>query len=265
MTSNIVPIRDTNISYAWARAFLRVRQHPGRKLNHLIVSVDVPTSETDLEDPMIRTKLDLVLNASKKVATVANTIFPQSLWNSRQPRSVLYRRYMDVMPRLKHCPANRQGTYFHRLVAYDNSPATPVNQLEQIIARWNRGNHRHSALQISLFDPRKDHTNSPYLGFPCLQQISFTAHGTNGVEGLSITGFYATQYVLTKAYGNYVGLCRLGRFVAHELNLKFIGMTCIASLAQIGFDKEIDNSAVAKLDKDLMQYLTLKKVNLSES
>ena len=35
-----------------------------------------------------------------------------------------------------------------------------------------------------------------------------------------MTGFYATQYVVERAYGNYLGLCRLGEFMAHEMGLK---------------------------------------------
>jgi len=37
-----------------------------------------------------------------------------------------------------------------------------------------------------------------------------------------------------RAYGNYLGLCHLGRFMAHEMGLKLVRMTCIASVAQRG-------------------------------
>ncbi len=47
--------------------------------------------------------------------------------------------------------------------------------------------------------------------------------------GLSVTGFYATKYVVERAYGNYLGLCRLGKFMAQEMGLRFDQMVCIAT------------------------------------
>ena len=44
-----------------------------------------------------------------------------------------------------------------------------------------------------------------------------------------MTGFYATQHIVEKAYGNYLGLCRLGQFMAHEMGLRLDRMTCIAT------------------------------------
>ena len=86
-------------------------------------------------------------------------------------------------------------------------------------------------MQAAIIDPALDHTNSQQLGFPCLHQVAFTPDGD---AGLAVTGFYATQYLFDRAYGNYLGLCRLGRFMAHEMGLKLARMTCIASVAQRG-------------------------------
>ena len=83
-----------------------------------------------------------------------------------------------------------------------------------------------AALDTGLFDPYKDHTDQPMRGFPCLKQVSF-AHCGQG--GLTITGYYATQYVVERAYRNYLGLCRLGRFMAPEIRLRFDRMTCFAA------------------------------------
>jgi hypothetical protein len=46
-----------------------------------------------------------------------------------------------------------------------------------------------------------------------------------------VNAFYAMHYLVERAYGNYVGLCRLGQFVAHELRLPLVRMTCIAGIA----------------------------------
>ena len=123
---------------------------------------------------------------------------------------------------------NKYGLYFERLIGFgcDKEGKQGVNQLEHILSTWKRGNHRRTALQASLFDPRKDHTHQQRRGFPCLQHVSFSPTNTGG---LAVTGFYATQYVVERAYGNYLGLCRLGEFMAHEMGLKLDRMTCIAT------------------------------------
>jgi hypothetical protein len=65
---------------------------------------------------------------------------------------------------------------------------------------------------------------------------------------LAITGFYATQYHLEKAYGNYLGLCRLGRFVASQLERRLVRMTCVASVVTKG---SFSKRAIAGLTRDL--------------
>ena len=51
---------------------------------------------------------------------------------------------------------------------------------------------------------------------------------------LRVTGVYATQYLFEKAYGNYLGLYNLGRFMAYELGLELAQLNCIASVAKRG-------------------------------
>ncbi len=84
-------------------------------------------------------------------------------------------------------------------------------------------------LQAATFDPRVDHTKAALRGFPCLQQVSFAVQKD---KTIAVNGFYAFQYIGKRAYGNYLGLCRLGHFVAHELNTKISRMTCYSGIAQ---------------------------------
>jgi hypothetical protein len=103
--------------------------------------------------------------------------------------------------------------------------------LDHIITTYHRLNRRPTALQASVFIPSFDHRHQPRRGFPCMQHIAFAP--VNDGE-LAVTGFYASQLVFQKAYGNYLGLCRLGHFMAHELGLRFTQMTCCASTALRG-------------------------------
>ena len=207
------------------------------------------------ENPLIRGVLDQELTRREKPSchTVANTIFPQSLWNSKRNRQLLFERYEKAWPYVKKCPANKRGVYFRRLTCFKNGKG-PVNQLEHIIETWHKGNHRHAALGAPLFDPRRDHTNSQQQGFPCLQHVSFSPLGTNGEDGLIVTGYYPTQYFFEKAYGNYLGLYRLGRFMAHEMGLELKQVNCIAiSPRHGGFTKKLLKPLGERLEEILSE------------
>ena len=221
-------VEDNNLSVAWAKVFLRVFQEG--EISPVVVVVKDIGDDGPEENLQIRSTLDQLLEEDGKglsCNTVANTIFP-SIWNPNANRQELYDRYHHILPRLRKERRNRYGLYFQRLISYGGSSDgnNGVNQLEHIIQTWHKGNHRRTALQAGLFDPLKDHTDQPVRGFPCLQQVSFARYGD---DGLSITGYYATQFVVERAYGNYLGLCRLGRFMAHEMGLRFGQMTCIAT------------------------------------
>ena len=258
----MILIDEPNISLAWKKLFQQSMEPHVDELSPVVVTTTGVSTETIEEDSQIRATLNKALskrNASS-VDTVANTIFPSSLWNRQLPRDRLYQRYLEyAWPRVKKCPANFRGTYFQRFTAYNlnlKKPVEeqkPVNQLEHIIHTWkDRSNHRHSALQLSVFDPTRDHVHNRQLGFPCLHQVSFSPLGANGKGGLAVTGFYATQHLFDKAYGNYIGLCRLGQFVAHELNLKFVRMTCVSALLKVtgGNKSELD---FLKKELDLLE------------
>jgi thymidylate synthase len=83
--------------------------------------------------------------------------------------------------------------------------------------------------QASIFDPGRDHVRSAQLPFPCLQHVSFVPQ----VENLTLNAFYATQQIFNKAYGNYLGLCRLGSFMAQEMELTFSRMNCFIGVAKL--------------------------------
>ena len=230
--SRSLTIEEDNLSVAWAEALLRIVEEG--EISPLTVVIREFTDGQPVEVLPIRRLLDDALGADKKGLScheVANTIFPISLWNRRADRQQLYERYRRIMPRVLRDRRNKYGVYFQRLIAFDHDAGYEggVNQLEKIIQAWNRGIRRRSAFQAAIFDPRQDHTNQPLRGFPCLQQVAFAQQGS---AGLSVTGFYATQYIFERAYGNYLGLCRLGRFMAQEMGRQLTQVTCVASPAK---------------------------------
>jgi len=242
-----------NLSVAWAKAFLAAIKPNKTDLTPLVVMVTEFDRGRIIEDNIIRELLDSSLKDNNKQSchTVANTIFPISLWNPRRKRQFLYNRYMNIFPRLKKIdPKNNLGLYFERLVAY--SSAFPEgNQLEHIIKTYkHRKGFRRSVLQTAIFDPKRDHTRNPYLKFPCLQHVTFAPCGDGG---LAVNGFYAMQYLFERAYGNYLGLCRLGQFVAHELKLELIQMNCTIGIAELDCGIAVVKNLILGLEKRLQK------------
>lgn len=228
MKSEALTVENDDLSIAWATAMLRLLEKGASELIPLTVTIHVNGDEPQ-ETAGIRSALDDKLEECGfcSCETTANTIFPQSLWKPGTDRHVLYERYLTILPRLRKHKANGRGMYFERMISHGDDK---VNQLEHIISTYrDSGNHRRSALQLSIFDPAHDHTNQRQLGFPCLQQVGFIP----STDGLTVTGFYPTQNIFDRAYGNYLGLCRLGRFVAHELDMKLTRLICFTGVGKI--------------------------------
>lgn len=253
MMNNNIPIiiGETNLSYAWADLLLRILKGSGKEAHTILLSLSDFKDSEALEDKSIREALDICLSSINKqtVHTVANTIFPENLWRlSGNNRGKFFEMYIRNFPRIKAlCQSkNNRGTYFKRLIdfGYDT---LHNNQLEHIISAYSDNpKFRRSMFQASIFDPARDHIRSAQIGFPCLQHLQFLPNNQN--RTLTVNAFYATQQVLEKAYGNYLGICRLSHFMAHEMNLL---------LDRVNFF-----IGVAKLDKIPKSHKSL--VNLKE-
>lgn len=237
MNSPLV-IEEDNLSVAWGKAFLAIMR-AGEIAPLIVVIKDLHNAEPP-EVPSVREALDRALEADGKglsCHTVANTIFPWNMWNPNAGRQELYGRYQRMLPRVRKHRGNWHGLYFERMIAFahNGDGEGGVNQLEHVIQAWNGGNHRRTGLKAAIFDPHKDHhPTQRQRGFPCLQEVAFARHGP---DGLAVSGFYVTQYMFERAYGNYLGLCRLGLFMAHEMGLKLSKVTCVASPGLLGRPK----------------------------
>jgi hypothetical protein len=229
-------IIGNNISHAWAQASSLCYQATGGIVSPAVVEIKIPEADQEIEDVNFRRIADRCIclpdKPNMKIETVAGTIFPWSIWKltKNTGRKEFFNLYKKCLPHIKQCQQNIYGVYFERMISFRGDASKPhINQLEHIIQTWNSGNHRHSALQISIFDPLYDHHKSRQRGFPCLNQIALHADGSNGTNGLTITAFYATQTLMEKAYGNYLGLYRLGVFMAKEMGITLKRVICITS------------------------------------
>ena len=247
--SKPVLIDQPNLSLAWAEAFLALRERSGHRVSPLTLSFTGIADGQVTEVPGIRGALDDTLKASdmQKVQSVANTIFPLSLWrHAKGDRAALYAEYRANLPEYVAMEPhkNRRGLYFARLIAYGmdavsgeqlayvppDSIPEGGNQLEFIIQHCKAG-VRQSMFQASIFDPARDHTAAAQLPFPCLQHVTFVHDFKAGT--LALNAFYATQQLFEKGYGNYLGLARLGNFVAGEIGLSLERVTCFVGIEKM--------------------------------
>jgi thymidylate synthase len=239
-------ISDVSVVKAWARAVVSLYSVPRGELSPLVVEVDLSDEAAPDVDLMKFIDDELSRLQQRSIATTANTIFPESM--ARGTRMELYRRYRRIMPTLRqHDPANRFGTYFGRMIAYGKNSK---NQLEHVISTFNAGNHRRSALQMSIFNPEEDHSNTRQRGFPCVQHVFLNPYYDG--HGMSITGVYARQHLVNRGLGNYVGLCRLGHFVARSTGRSLTKLICIANIASLS---DFPKGAIRPLRDGLTQFL----------
>jgi hypothetical protein len=270
-------ISGDTASYAWLSALEHLIDRGGKDVN-LAVAIASP-----IEEPSIRKVLDAFLLEHRRrnprrgevfsVNTVANTLFPESLYRpelgpgAKERLFTLHEEAMIVHRRLR-----RPNTYFDRLVAWP-SPKGPINQLERIVGRLRQQlglrNPLGSAYELAVASPndRSSVTSeateqaastddlrvyTPGLdnglrGFPCLSHISLTL-----VQGkLHITAIYRNQHFIRRAYGNYIGLARLMRFFTQEVECEPGEILCVASHA----DAELGQGAGLGLH-DLQQLVS---------
>lgn len=244
MTTPLI-VEEDNLSVAWAVTFLRAMEPGTKGLAPLVINLTGFRDDDPQEMPAIRDPLDATLKRLKwslpdkkgqhlySTHSNANLICPYH-WYERGgcSRQAFFRKFLEFYPGLRrHNRLNRNGTYFGRMVAYGSGPEGG-NQLEHIIKNFReRGVKRRTAMVAQVFDPSHDHTAEPRRGFPCLNKVTFAPLGRGK---LSVVADYPTQFLFERAYGNYLGLCRLGKFMAHELKLELTQFTCTVGVAVLG-------------------------------
>lgn len=233
---------SNTLSEAWSQALVHTASQPYGRCVNLVMTVEKPGAE----DGAVRRVIDTALDAAgdPSVETVAGTIFPKALytdpgfsWDPDLDESAvraldtaardLYGHYEGMLPKLLKFPGNSRGTYFARMITWPGKEPGGTNQLKLRISRirseFARGNRTNNTLDIDvgadallseplagvqLYAP----TDKRMRGFPCLVHIDLTLfRGT-----LHCTAVYRHQYLITKAYGNLVGLSHLMHFLCQQ-------------------------------------------------
>lgn len=247
-----------NLSLGWATVLDRLARPGVEAISPLSLSITgFDHNGVATEVPAIRNAIDELLSAKDKreVENVAWTIFPQRYWVMAQGnRNTFFEMFREAFPRIqKFNPQNnKRGSYFQRMVDFEGG-GEGFNQLAWILDEYDRNpNGRRSKWQATTFDPYRDMLTTAQLEFPCLQHVSFTFSGENG---LVVNAFYATQQIVHKGYGNYLGLARLGAFMASQMCRRLERLNVFVGIAKM--DK------IGKTDGDFARMLSAVRAELA--
>lgn len=220
---------------AWLEAVKRVNVEPGHEAYNVIIDVADPTANALPSLPII-SKVNLFLEEREKsIEAIANTIFPQALYQKYGMPAFIDVFRERVLPKVRS-KARWSGYYFERMTRLPVPGSDqPIDQLSRLIARMNDENN--SSLnkhELALFDPGRDVDGSPYGG-QCLSFLSFhlKSEAAQTPKTLLLTAQYRNHYYIEKLLGNLIGLGRLMAFVAKETMTKVGPLTVISTHAVI--------------------------------
>jgi hypothetical protein len=190
-------VEAENVSTAWVVGLDRLLAGDGEAVN-LTVVIAGPTTEV----PGIRALIDAFVEERRRarrwsvetVESVANTIFPVSLYHERLGEAAEAHLYeMERRGRAVSRRRNPHGTYFERMVAWPDGKARKgetvetFNQLGQAVTRLRRlrdqGMQRGNQFEVGLASPAADAIAMPVvvpgrdtltMGFPCLSHVSLS-------------------------------------------------------------------------------------------
>jgi hypothetical protein len=264
MSSYIEPA--ANVSEAWLRTLEHVNGAGGHAVNVITTILDPLARETE----GIRGALDEALSTARKggrvqpVETVAGTIFPHDVYTDTgliycpdmdkealatldASAADLYECYGEMLPILTTDTANRRGTYFGRMISWPGKTGEGTNQLADRINHFRRARNGNvgqrnlediaiageaeflgppSGLQIYAANDLREY------GFPCLVHVDLTLYQ----HRISMAATYRHQYLVTKAYGNLLGLSRLLGFLAQQTGFQVGELMINASFADAQYN-----------------------------
>lgn len=214
-----------NISAGWLAAVRMLDGVPSYKTIHLVLRILDPTAE----DPTIRTAAQQLIddhNSKNKakdekpdIDTTRNTIFPASYARRTDGPAELTAYYRERYTKtgLLGFPDNKHGTYFGRVVAYPRADGhPPADQLTDTVRKLNAelksGSNKSSRYEINIFNERKDTRST---SFPCLAHLSVHMHERK----LHMQAIYRNEFLVGRAYGNYLGLGELQAYIAAQVGL----------------------------------------------
>ncbi|MGL5826776.1 MAG: hypothetical protein ACRCYU_18495 [Nocardioides sp.] len=249
-----------NLSIAWLETTKLVLSNAGSKAFHTVTRIEQPS----LEDQTIRAGCEALLRTKghQHIDTVANTIFPRAMAEAARTPGELVERYRTSYPLIRRFGANKKGTYFGRIVEHP-SPSGEHDQLVPLIDKLRREAKARTPMsaryEVRVADPEDNsadandvlqasdmvgldvpvfspHRDTSRRAFPCLSMLSFQLDG----DHVHVLAQYRYEYLISKGYGNYLGIAQLLSYVATEAELMPGRMTVSCGRVQVdGSERQI--------------------------
>jgi hypothetical protein len=236
-------VQENSFQKAWIKAVKHLSQNHWNSYNLVVQFLDPFCIDDDLHKKVEEFSKEIDIRSPKDVAY---TIFPYNQYNG--DANELYSGYLDKFyPWTRKREHRGWGTYFERMINYiDKNGKGRVNQLDNIISAINnRETVNTSAYTITITYPGGE-TIRP-LGGPCLNYLTIQMLPGNPVK-LGLLAIYRNHEFLERAYGNYLGLCKLLNFINCETNTQPGYITCISSHAFVSGEKTNLNKFMNSID-----------------
>jgi hypothetical protein len=228
-----IPTQPDCIS-AWHEAVRLVEARRGHSAYNVIIDIANPTANTTRQHPGVAFVDDFLRSRGQQaVETVANTIFPASLYHLHRAPAFFDVFQKRVLGRVRRNEL-WSGYYFERMIDSPVPEGKNPNQLWDIVGRINDKKVKAlNKFELPLFDAARDVNNSPYGG-QCLSFLSFkVVPGPRRKRTLGLTAMYRNHFYVEKLLGNVVGLGRLMDFVCRETGLGLGELTIVSTRAEV--------------------------------
>ncbi|WP_420636611.1 hypothetical protein [Candidatus Palauibacter sp.] len=220
---------ERSCARAWVAAASAIIE-TGDEGYNVIIDVEDPRTHDETDNEAINL-VDRFLKEHDEhpIVTVANTIFPQSLYVA-YGSPVFYDEYLKEFDRLS--ATKRWGRYFERMTRHEMADGLTYNPLADLIDKMRRQERRGvnytSAYELAVYDPSRD--RRLLYGGQCLSFLSFKRHPE---RGLMLTVMYRNHTYISRCLGNLIGLGRLQAFVAGEVGMELGSLTVISTHANL--------------------------------
>ncbi len=239
-------IEARSISEAWLNATTLLDRTSVRRAVHLVARIYRPTEEIS----EIRAEADQLIEESTTkperwpVDTTRNTIFPAA-WARRNPEpGDLAAYYRDRYPQLRQVKGNERGTYFGRIVAYPRADGTTGDQLTETVRKIRQEldtpGPKSSRYEINIYCEAKD---TQPMSFPCLAHVSVHMHQ----HRLHMQAVYRNEYLIGRAYGNFLGLGQLQGYMAAATGLEVGELLMTINHAELDGNSRPVQAAISRL------------------
>jgi len=231
-------ISQPSCTTAWLAASQVVHALPGHEGHHIVIDVEDPVSEV-ADDRKVIATVDAYLKEYTEtgfpVRTVANTIFPQSIYEDYGAPDFYDVYIKKVFPKLKRSSQD-WGRYFERMMAYPTTSGNN-NLLDKLVRKMKRnvesGRPYRNIYELPIYNPVKDAEGRPRGG----QCLSFMSLKLDKDHRLLLSAVYRNHYYTEKLLGNLIGLGRLMQFVADEVGLKVGPLSILSTHAEVDTGK----------------------------